>query len=187
MANTEQKYASLETLTSYDKLIKEHISSEIDSAVSTKASSSHTHAISDINDLQNTLDIIDESIDQKSKVQIAESGSLKHIPSLTIHKLTQEEYEQAVANGTIDSNALYLTPDEDVDSSEYVTAEQLGKKADLIHTHKISDVVNLQDALDEVLDESKEYTNIAILQKADTSHSHDDLYYTENEIDEKLS
>lgn len=33
------------------------------------------------------------------------------LPALKIHKLTQEQYERALAAGNIDENALYLTPD----------------------------------------------------------------------------
>lgn len=35
-----------------------------------------------------------------------------NLSTLKIHKLTQEQYDTAVANGTIDENALYLTPDD---------------------------------------------------------------------------
>lgn len=34
-----------------------------------------------------------------------------NIPTLKIHKLTQEQYERELAAGNIDENALYLTPD----------------------------------------------------------------------------
>lgn len=44
-----------------------------------------------------------------------------NLSTLTIHKLTQAQYDRAVANGTIDENALYLTPDEEVDLSLYMT------------------------------------------------------------------
>jgi hypothetical protein len=36
-----------------------------------------------------------------------------NLSTLKIHKLTQAQYDREVANGTIDENALYLTPDED--------------------------------------------------------------------------
>lgn len=44
-----------------------------------------------------------------------------NLSTLTIHKLTQAQYDREVANGTIDENALYLTPDEEVDLSNYMT------------------------------------------------------------------
>lgn len=39
------------------------------------------------------------------------------ISTLKIHKLTQAQYDRELAAGNIDENALYLTPDEAVDSS----------------------------------------------------------------------
>lgn len=54
-----KKYLSLDGLSEYDALIKE----EISSAVSNKANSSHTHTISNITNLQTTLDGINTEID----------------------------------------------------------------------------------------------------------------------------
>lgn len=92
------------------------------------------------------VDGLDESLDTKSAVQL--DGKL--LPEFKIHKMTQEEYDQAVNEGTLDENALYLTPDEEIDLSGYVTTEQLNAKADVSHTHGISDVADLQTALDDL-------------------------------------
>lgn len=43
------------------------------------------------------------------------------LSTLKINKLTQSQYDAAVANGTIDENALYFTPDEEIDFSLYMT------------------------------------------------------------------
>lgn len=58
-----KKYLSLEGLSEYDALVKE----EISSAVSGKANSSHTHSISNITNLQSTLDTINTEIDGSIK------------------------------------------------------------------------------------------------------------------------
>lgn len=81
----------------------------------------------------------------------------ENLPTLKIHKLTQAQYDRELAAGNIDENALYLTPEEEIDLSPYATIEQLGAKADTSHNHEISDVNNLQIALDT---------------KADTNHTH---------------
>jgi hypothetical protein len=39
----------------------------------------------------------------------------ENLSTLKIHKLTQEQYDRESANGTLDENALYLTPDEEID------------------------------------------------------------------------
>ena len=43
-----------------------------------------------------------------------------NLSTLKIHKLTQAQYDREVENGTIDENALYLTPDEEIDLSGYM-------------------------------------------------------------------
>lgn len=52
----------------------------------------------------------------------------ENLSTLKIHKLTQEQYDRALAAGTLEDNALYLTPDDD--SNQYATVEQLNEKAD---------------------------------------------------------
>lgn len=49
----------------------------------------------------------------------------ENLSTLKIHKLTQEQYDRELSAGNIDANALYLTPDEDVDLSGYATQEQV--------------------------------------------------------------
>ena len=39
------------------------------------------------------------------------------VTNLNIHKLTKEQYERELNAGRIDENALYLTPDEEIDLS----------------------------------------------------------------------
>ena len=44
----------------------------------------------------------------------------ENLSTLKIHKLSQTQYDRELANGRIDENALYLTPDEDyVSRSEF--------------------------------------------------------------------
>lgn len=50
----------------------------------------------------------------------------QNLPTLKIHQLTKTQYERELAAGRIDPNALYLTPDEVIDLSKYVTKEELG-------------------------------------------------------------
>ena len=73
----------------------------------------------------------------------------ENLSTLKIHKLSQEQYERELAAGRLDENAIYLTPDEEVDLSGYATVEQLNDKADVEHSHEIKDIENLQVALDE--------------------------------------
>ena len=53
----------------------------------------------------------------------------ENLSTLKIHKLTQAQYDRELAAGNIDENALYLTPDEEIDLSGYATVEQLDEVA----------------------------------------------------------
>ena len=47
----------------------------------------------------------------------------ENLSTLKIHKLTQAQYDRELAAGRIDANALYLTPDEPIDLSNFLTEE----------------------------------------------------------------
>lgn len=47
----------------------------------------------------------------------------ENLSTLKIHKLTQEQYDRELDAGRIDENALYLTPDKEIDLSSYATHE----------------------------------------------------------------
>lgn len=96
------------------------------------------------------------------------------ISTLKIHKLTQAQYDNALASGEIDEYAIYLTPDEDVDLTPYATKEELNAKADSSHTH--DDRYYTETEIDEKLDN-----------KADTSHNHDTAYDTKGSANTALA
>lgn len=187
-----------------------------------------------------------------TQVQVITSDTLEILSTLNIHKMTQEEYDQALANGTLENNTIYLTPDEAIDLTPYATIEQLNLKADIDHNHNDiyyteveidtllanksdkthkhdgeydvlgsaiealnsaksyadsvanekanaikNDLLNgagdaydtlkeLGDLIDENTDAIEALETIAS-NKADVSHTHNDIYYTENEIDNKIS
>lgn len=54
----------------------------------------------------------------------------ENLSILKIHKLTQSQYDREVASGDIDPNALYLTPEEEIDLTTFgvtVTKDELNK------------------------------------------------------------
>ena len=51
----------------------------------------------------------------------------ENLSTLKIHKLTQEQYDREVANGSIDETSLYLTPEEEIDLSLYATKADLSE------------------------------------------------------------
>lgn len=64
-----------------------------------------------------------------------------YIDTLKIHKLTQEQYETALANGQIDEHALYLTPDGEEDRIDPVA---LREELDIMQGI-LSNVVNIHE------------------------------------------
>ena len=74
------------------------------------------------------------------------------------------------ANKTVVDSSLSSSSTNPVQNK--VVNNALNGKANSSHTHSISNITNLQSALDE---------------KAHLVHNHDNLYYTEAEIDEKLN
>ena len=73
----------------------------------------------------------------------------ENLSTLKIHKLTQAQYDRELDAGRIDENALYLTPDEEIDLSPYATIEQLNEKADSVHDH--NDVYYTEAEVDNIL------------------------------------
>lgn len=115
---------------------------------------------------------ISDAVDQKSQVQIVTDDVAEVLATLKIHKLTQEEYEQKLETGSLDDNALYLTPDEAIDLSPYATIEQLNAKADSEHTHEdISTLItNLNTLVGDVA--VSDQISDAIKNKSDVGHTH---------------
>jgi hypothetical protein len=85
----------------------------------------------------------------------------KDIPTLKINKLTQEQYNEALANNMIDEDSIYLTP---TTVKDYALKSDLNNKADLINGK-----IPMKQIPDEIMDVN--LTN----------------YYTKSEIDDSLS
>jgi hypothetical protein len=49
----------------------------------------------------------------------------QNLPTLKIHQLTDEQYKRVKESEDYDPNALYLTPDEVIDLSNYVTKKEM--------------------------------------------------------------
>ena len=177
-----KKYVSLSKLSTFLDNLKSVFASKIefDEIKNTKADTNHLHDISDIADLQPTIDEMNDNISQKSQVQMIVSDNTEDtnitevLSTLKIHKLTQEQYDEAVINGTLDNNALYLTPEEEIDLSGYATVGQLSGKADIDHNH--NDVYYTETEVDALL-----------FSKSDTSHNHDNTYDAKGSADNALA
>ena len=56
----------------------------------------------------------------------------KNLQTLKINKLTQEQYDTALANGTINDNELYMTPDDnELDTTLFLRVSDVGSAVDI--------------------------------------------------------
>ena len=76
----------------------------------------------------------------------------ENISTLKVQKLTQEQYDTARQNGTLDNNSIYLTPTE---IKDYALRSDLKTKADLVDgkilTEQLPDVVASKSDLEEAI------------------------------------
>ena len=153
-----KKYASLESLQIFkenaDKLYATQIDiDELYDAIEKKAGTTHNHAISDIPNLQSSLD-------EKVSVNRTINGK-----SLTMD-ISLSASDVGAATEAHNHNDVYYTETE--------VEEKLAEKSNISHSH--DDVYY-----------TKETTEIKLAEKADLVHDHNDVYYTESEIDAKLA
>ena len=185
MANTTKKYVSLARLSdfldnikaNYSQIGHKHTISEItDYKVDSSLSSTSTNSVqnkvldAEFNSVATAMNTLEDAIDKKSSVQL--DGDL--LSTLNIHKLTQEEYEQMLASGSLDETALYLTPDDTTDLSGYATKEDLIEKANVNHIH--DDMYYTEVEVDTLL-----------LNKSDANHNHDTAYDAKGAADTALA
>ena len=88
-------------------------------------------------------------------------------------------------SGTAHTHSNYSDTGHTHDGRYYTESEidtKLAGKSNTGHTHSISDVSNLQSSLDGKSGTGHTHSNYSV-----TSHTHDDRYYTESEIDTKLA
>lgn len=86
-----------------------------------------------------------DEVMQKSLVQMVANGVTENLPTFQIHKLTQAEYDALLESGSIDENALYLTPDEEneeIDLSGYATEEYVDNAISAIPAPDVSGQIN---------------------------------------------
>ena len=124
------------------------------------ASSTHKHPISDINDLQSTIDGIytdmglqDEAIARKAdSIHTHEISNINGLQSALNGKSNLDHNHDSVyqAKGdyaTNDALKSYVTGTTFIDYTTYIEGE-VNKKSDKGHTHSISNIDGLQSALD---------------------------------------
>lgn len=107
------------------------------------------------------------------------------LSTLKINKLSQEQYDRELANGNIDENAIYLTPDTDLDLAEVEqTLKEQGDEIELINSKKVdkeSIVTEItEDATDDTIPTGKAVFDLIQSEKQFTSLSNPNLWELTN-------
>ena len=133
---------------------------EMDTKLANKANTDHTHTSEDIDLYDGGEDSmwIDYGVNRQSAI----NGFAYD------HEKKLENIEDG-ANKTVVDSSLSSSSTNPVQNK--VVNSALNGKANSSHNHSISNITNLQSALDS---------------KSETGHTHDDRYYTETEMDTKL-
>ena len=170
MSNTTKKYASLNNLQTF------------------KENADKLYAT------QTSLDEVNDTVLQKSQVQIVTQDVSEFVPTLKIQKISQKEYNQKTNDGTLEDDVMYLTPEDETGLGQFATKDELAEKADAFHihddryyteievdiklenksniTHNHDDVYESKGAADTALNSAKEYIDVVAEGKSDVSHTH---------------
>jgi len=172
-----------------------------------KAAASHTHTIANVTNLQTTLDGKQAAGSYAPATGIAQSAVTNLTTDLAgkaaaSHTHDDRYYQKTETNILLDGKQAVgsYAPSTGIAQSAVtnLTTDLAGKAASS-HTHTIANVTGLQTALDgkQASGSYAPATGIAqsavtnlttdLAGKAASSHTHDDRYYTETEIDTKLS
>lgn len=140
-----------------------YMKTEVDTKLSSKANTNHTHSISNVTNLQTTLNDKANVNHSHASASSSANGFLSKADKSKLDGIATG------ANKTIVDSALSTSSTNPVQNK--VINNALNGKANSSHSHSISNITNLQSALDS---------------KSKTGHTHDDRYYTKNEINTQI-
>lgn len=146
---------------------KVYVKNEIDTKLQNKSDITHTHDISELYDNYDMISGINDAVNEKadkSVVTTSVNGLMSREDKSKLDGIATE------ANKTVVDSSLSSSSTNPVQNK--VVTSALGGKANSSHSHSISNITNLQSALDS---------------KSATGHTHDDRYYTETEMNTKLN
>ena len=146
---------------------KVYVKNEIDTKLQNKSDINHTHDISELYDNFDMISGIQDTLNEKAD---------KSVVTTSVNGLMSKEDKSKLdgiateANKTVVDSSLSSSSTNPVQNK--VVNSALNGKANSSHSHSISNITNLQSALDS---------------KSATGHTHDDRYYTETEMNTKLN
>lgn len=166
--------------------------------VATYAPFTHSHTISDVDNLEETINNIVVSGGTKIEVvdNLESTSSTAALSAKQGKILSELIADKTVTWDTLQNKPSSFTPSAHSHTIANVTGlqTQLDSKASSSHTHSIANISNLQTELNGKASASHTHaiSGVTSLQaelnkKSNTGHTHDDRYYTESEVNSLLS
>lgn len=173
---------------------KTYVKDEIDTKLTNKANTNHTHDIASLPDETDMLGHMENNfytaLDTKADNTTATTSANGLMSKEDKSKLDGIATE---ANKTVVDSSLSNSSTNPVQNK--VVKDALDGKANSSHSHSISNITNLQLTLENKsptghTHDDRYYTktemNTELNGKANTSHTHNDTYYTKDEINTRL-
>ncbi len=166
--------------------------------VATYAPLNHSHTISDVDNLEETINNI--VVSGGTKIEVIDNlDSVSSTAALSAKQgkiLSDLIADKTVTWDTLQNKPSTFTPSAHSHAIANVTGlqGQLDSKAASSHTHSIANISNLQSQLDSKASASHTHAISAVTnlqaelnKKSDTAHTHDSRYYTETEVNNLLA
>lgn len=166
--------------------------------VATYAPFTHSHTISDVDNLEETINNIVISGGTKIEVidNLQSTSSTAALSAKQGKILSDLISDKTVSWDTLQGKPTTFAPSAHSHAISAVTGLQglLDSKAASSHTHSIANISNLQSQLDSKASASHTHAISAVTnlqaelnKKSNTGHTHDDRYYTETEVNNLLA
>ena len=166
--------------------------------VATYAPFTHSHTISDVDNLEETINNIVISGGTKIEVvdNLESTSSTAALSAKQGRILSELIADKTVTWDTLQNKPTTFAPSAHSHAISAVTGlqTQLDSKAASSHTHSIANISNLQSQLDSKASASHTHAISAVTnlqaelnKKSDTAHTHDSRYYTETEVNNLLA
>ena len=174
--------------------------SEITEGLATKSDLGHGHEIAEIKELQAALDakankddVTGSNAELKNYVDQQITQAQTDFQNYTDKEIADLVDSAPEAMDTLNELATAIKANKDIyDAYVETVSQQLESKADInhkhdgvyanaAHTHKLEDITGLFDNV-----YTEDEVDAFLASKSDSTHLHDDVYYTQDQVDEKI-
>ena len=162
---------------------------EVSAVVSGKANTSHSHDDTYYTETEVDTKLAGKADTSHTHTGVYDANGAAASALTSANAYTDSKIDALVGEGastTLDTIGEISSAIEDNQDAIDLLNSAIANKANVAHTHAVSDVIDLQEALDAKASNSHTHT-ASDIGAAASSHSHNDIYYTETEIDTLLA